>query len=302
MEGCAMDTKYTLRWVLVVGIALVGLLAFWTGLRVEERTLAAPASPTPQSSFLFRFDPASQAFYTYPLPMGSTPYGVAVTGTDPTHVWVAEYGRDRIGHLVYTDTNHVAWIEYPVTSTANSGPFRLALDGNSVWFTERGANRIGRLDGAAGEIVEFYDNGLAPNSGLADIAVSPDGWVWAAGQTSNRLVRLVVTPTVDYAFHEYTHTLLTGPFGLVVAVEPSTAPSYDVWFTSPASQFYKAGRLSPALEPNPFLFPQSFLTDSVLYEVVFTPGYVWFSDSGHNAIDQIVIGTYSIVNPYGSVN
>jgi len=294
-----MDTKHTLRWTLVFGIALVGLIVLLTSLQVEGRALVEPAGLTPQSSFLFRFDPTSQTFYTYPLPMGSMPYGVAVTGTNPTHVWVAEYGRDRIGHLIYTNTNNVEWIEYPVTSTANSGPFRLALDGNLVWFTERGASRIGRLDAATGEMVEFYGNGLSLNSGLADIAISPDGWVWAAGQFSNRLVRLVVTSTTDYAFYEYTHSKLIGPFAL--AIELRIPPSYEVWFTEPNNQVDKIGKLDPALDVNPFLFPQGFYLDSTPYEAAFTPGYMWFSDPGHNSIDQIEIGTYTIVNAYGPI-
>jgi streptogramin lyase len=299
-----MKKKGLLKLMLTMGVTAFGLAALFMGLRSDKHALAGPImmaqEPTPQASFLFRFDPATQTFYTHPLPLGSLPHGVAVTGTSPTHVWVAEYGRGRIGHLIYTNTGDVAWLEYPVTSTSNSGPFRLTLDGNFVWFTERGANRIGRLDATTGEIVEFYGHGLSPSSGLADIRVSPDGWVWAAGQSSSRLVRLVVTSTFDYAFHEYTDALMMGPFAL--EIELGIPPSYDVWFTAPWNRVYKVGKLQPALEVNPFLFPQGFYADSIPYEAVFTPGYVWLSDLGRNSIDQIEIGTYTIVNLYGPVS
>jgi len=287
--------------VFVLSIAVVTLAVLLLGLGADARALVDSVTvsqgPEPQSSFLFRFDPASQTFYTYSLPTGGLPYCVAVTGTNPTHVWVAEYGRDRIGHLIYTDTNDIAWIEYPVTLTMNSGPFRLALAGDFVWFTERGANRIGRLDAVTGEIAEFYGNGLSPNSGLADIAVSPDGWVWAAGQSSNRLIRLVVTSTTDYAFREYTHTLLVGPFALAIGL--GIPSSYEVWFTEPNNN--RVGRFDPAQDVNPFLFPQGFYADSEPYEAAFTPGHMWFSDPGHNSIDQVEIGTYTIFNAYGPI-
>src|SRR3972149_4326300 len=176
---------------LILSIVFVGLVALLPGFLAADEP-AALASKTsvavlqPGSSFLFRFDAATQTFYTYTLPFGSIPSGVVVTGTNPTQVWVAEYGRNQIGHLVFTDTSHVTWTEYPVTSTSNSGPYRIAIAGNYVWFTERGANRIGRLDTTTGQIDEFYGNGLAPNAGLADIQVAPNGWIWATGQWSNQ--------------------------------------------------------------------------------------------------------------------
>jgi virginiamycin B lyase len=248
---------------------------------------AALAAPMPQSSYLFRFDPISQTFFTLTLPVGSLPNGVAVTGTNPTHVWVAETGWNRIGHLIYTNTNNFEWIEYPVTSTTNSGPFRIALHGNHVWFTERGANRIGRLNMATGQIDEF-SAGLSPNSGLADIRVAPNGWVWAAGQTSNRLIRLVVTSTIDYAFREYTHTLLVGPFGL--AIESANS----IWFTAPSA--HRIGRLTPS--DGSFLWPSGLPADSAPTEIVSTPAAQWFSDPQRNAIGQLEVGTFTILNYY----
>ncbi len=280
-------------WAIVLIVTAASLTLLLAGLQTFELALAEPngsASSTtaPQSSYLFRFDPAAQTFYTLTLPMGSIPYGVAVTGTNPTHVWVAEFGRNRIGHLIYTNTNDVRWIEYPVTSTVNSGPFRITVHGNFAWFTERGANRIGRVNVATGQIDEFFGSGLSANSGLADIEVAPNGWVWAAGQASNRLVRLVVAPTV--AFQEYTHPLLVGPFGL--AVESSNS----IWFTSPDD--HKIGRLTPS--DGSVLQPFGFPPDSRPYAIAVTPAndFVWFSDIQRNGIGQVQIGTLTNLNYY----
>ncbi len=283
------------RWTIALIIAVASLALLLAGLPVVQpasagRNSVVSSMPVPQSSYLFRFDPAIQTFYTFTLPIASIPYGVAVTGTNPTHVWVAEFGRNRIGHLIYTNTNDVHWTEYPVTTTANSGPFRITVHGNFAWFTERGANRIGRVNAATGQIDEFFGNGLSANSGLADIEVAPNGWVWAAGQSSNRLVRLVVTPTVGYAFQEYTHTLLVGPFDL--AVESSNS----IWFTSPDD--HKIGRLTPS--DGSVLQPFGFPPDSRPYAIVAIPAndLVWFSDIERNGIGQVQIGTLTNLSYY----
>lgn len=288
-----------LKQVFALLIAAIGMASVFIGLLANGYATAnhGLVTPTalPQSSYLFRFDPTSQTFFSFILPNTSIPYGIAVTGTNPTLVWIAEYGRDRIGHLVFTDTNDTWYTEYPVTSTVNSGPYRLALDGNWVWLTERGANRVGRLDTTTGEFVEFYGHGLSPDSGLADIGVAPDGAIWTAGQTSNRLIQLIVTSTTDYAFNEYTHTLLSGPSG--VAIAPGISPSYDVWFTAPSAR--RVGRFTPADGS----FAITFLPlDSRPYEIAHMAGYMWFTDLGHNSIGQIELGTFPILNVFEPVS
>jgi streptogramin lyase len=295
-----METRRYVRFVLATGMAVITLTVLLSGLKQGQSAFADPTLARPSqaaySSFVFRFDPAGQTFYTYTLPAGSAVYNIGVTGTNPTHIWLADLSRNVIGHLVYTDANHVAWNEYPVTSTVDSGPFRLTLDGDFVWFTEQRANRIGRLDTTTGEIVEFYGHGLSTGSGLADVRVSPDGLVWVTGLASNQLIQLTVTSTLDYAFHEYTHTLMSKPFAL--AIEPDIPPGYNVWFTAPSGG-YKVGRYTPGLDE--FMFPQGFPSNSAPAEAVFGPGTMWFSDPGRNRIAQIEIGTFTIANLYGPI-
>ena len=71
--------------------------------------------------------------------------------------------------------------------------------------------------------------GGALTCSMAGIDIAPDGSLYLAEQTINRLARLVVTST--YAFHEYTTGVPIGPFG--IAVEDSSR----VHFTAPASNW-----------------------------------------------------------------
>jgi len=271
------------RWTLALGIAAACIAALISGWATDDlasarRPESTSVTPPVQSSFLYRFDPTSPTFFTFPLTLGSVPYGVAVTGTNPTHVWVAEYGLNQIGHLAYTNTGSFSYITYPVTSTVNSGPYRLAVQGNSVWFTERGANRIGRLDVTSGVIDEF-SSGLSPNSGLADIRVAPNGWVWASGQSSSRLIRLVVTSTADYEVREYPpHPTMVGIFGL------SVPASEYVWYASPGAGVI--GRLdvvNNVVNDVSFFFPQPRGTP---YEIVTTGSFAWFTDPQRDRLGQ----------------
>jgi streptogramin lyase len=280
-------TRHALAWAL----AAIALFALVMGLRAESSVRTAQgASSLSQPGYLYRFGPSGQTFFTYTLPADSVPYGVAVTGTNPTHVWVALYGRNAIGHLIYTNTSSVQWIEHTITPTANSGPFQIAVHGNDVWFTERTANRIGHLDAATGELHE-YSTGLSPNSGLADIVVAAHGRVWAAGQFSNRLIGLVVTSTLDYSIREYTHTLLIGPFGMFAESDNA------IWFAAPGSA--RVGRFTPST--GFFLWPIGFPADGTPYEIVANPAFVWFTDSARNAIGQLEVGTLTNLNYYGPI-
>jgi streptogramin lyase len=277
----------------VVGVALMTLLVM---LRSNSRAQSGnpvvgyTSAQAPGSSYLFRFDLNNLTFYTFTLPLGSLPYDLAVTGTSPVHVWITAYGRDKIGHLVFTDTDNAVYIEYPVTSVSRSGPFGITVNGDSVWFTERTANRVGRLSMQSGQIDEFYGNGLPSNAGLADIRVAPNGWAWITGSWANRLIRLVVTST--YSFDAYSHPLLVGPFGL--AIEVSDA----IWFTLPEA--HRIGRYQPSR--GTYLWPLTFPATSRPVEIVAGSGFVWFTDWQLNGIGQIEIGTLTNLNYYTPTN
>lgn len=279
------------RWIwvggiLVAGIALV-LLSVGATHPALARSLAAP------ESYLYRFDPATDSFFTFTLPAGSAPQGVAVTGTSPVTIWVAEYGRNAIGRLVYTSTSDTSWNEYLI-GAPDSGPSQLAISGDDVWFTERNADRVGRLNVVTGQIDEFYGHGLTAGAGLADIQVSPNGWIWTVGQKSNRIIKLVVTSTVDYSFEEYSDPLVIGPRGL--SIDP--LDNY-IWVAAPAG--HKVARLTPSTGA---VLLATIPANSVPYDIVSTPtsGYVWFTDAHRDAVGQLEIGTLTNLNLYTSVS
>lgn len=269
----------------IAGSVLIGLLG-------RQPAASAGAAPALTGNYIYRFEPLAQTFITIPLPANSQPSDLVVSGSNPTHVWITEPGSNRLAHLVYTGTADYQLTEWTITSTVNSQPYRLTLKGTELWFTERGANRIGRLNTSTGQLDEFYGNGLSSNSGLADIKVAPNGWVWVAGQSSNQLIRLVVTSTSQYAFNAYTHTLLIAPYGL--AVESSNS----IWFTLPST--HRIGQFTPSY--GLFLWPYGLPANSQPTEIVVAPDMAWVSDPQLNQIGQVEIGTSTNVNLYGPID
>ncbi len=272
-------------FTLIVATLLVGQA------RVEAGPLNSISAGA--RSYLYRFDPAAQTFFTIPLSDGALPTGVVVTGTNPTHVWIAEYGLNRVTHVVFTNTANYAQTAYPITSSVKSGPYRIAVQGNDVWFTERGANRVGRLNAETGQLDEFYGHGLSSNAGLTDIKVAPDGVVWMGGQTVQRLIKLTASSPSDYAFTEYTDTLRPN---FIVAPSFLAIENSDlIWLTTPEVNSYKAALFTPSSQD--FVWP-TFSAGSRPMGVAASPGFAWFADNALNKIDMIEVGTYSVVNPF----
>ncbi len=275
------------RLTVIVGLAVASLLIVFglNGLPQVNAHAARTAAGATGASYLYRFDTLSHSYFTIPLSIGAVPIGVAVTGASPTHVWVTEYGANRIGHLIFTDTAHYRLIEYSITSTVSSGPYRIAVDGNSVWFTERGASRVGRLDAATGHLDEFYGHGLSSNAGLADIQIAPDGAVWLTAQQANQVVRLTVSSPSSYAFQPFTNSLMIGPFDLAIENADS------IWFSSPAAR--RIGRLTPSVSfvTWPLLSPNDLKEP---YEIVFRNNAIWVTDRAYNRITMISMDTLTL--------
>jgi streptogramin lyase len=292
--------RYGLLWrrlTAVVGLAFICLfvLLSFTGLPQVEAHPTRSVASTPGASYLYRFDPTSKSFFTISLSNGALPIGVAVTGTNPTHVWVAEYGLNRIRRVIFTGTANYAQAVYPIASSANSGPYRIAVRGNDVWFTERGANRVGRLNAATGQLDEFYEHGLSPNAGLSDIKVAPDGVVWMGGQFARRLIKLVVSLPGVYAFTEYTDTARPG---FTVAPAFLAMANDLIWLTTPDSNYYKMATFTPSTQD--FVWPV-LPSGNLPRGIATVAGYAWYADESRNKIGQIEVGTYTSVNSFGVV-
>src|SRR5712692_4088413 len=79
------------------------------------------------------------------------------------------------------------WREFPLTPS--SSPSAIALGGDGAqWFTEEGANRVGRI-APDGTLTEYPVP--TANAGLAGIASGPDGNIWFTETKGNKVARLV---------------------------------------------------------------------------------------------------------------
>jgi streptogramin lyase len=293
--------RYGLVWTrltTVIGLALVsllGLLSFSRSPQVAAQTTRGTSSAT-RAAYLYRYDQVSQSFFTIPLASTALPIGVAVTGTNPTQVWIADYGLNQVTRVVFTSTANYAQTAYPITTTTNSGPYRIAVHGNDVWFTERGGNRVGRLNAVTGQIDEFYAHGLSPNAGLSDIKVAPDNTVWIGGQTAQRLIQLTVNSSSVYTFMEYADT--NRPNFVVAPAFLAIGENSQIWLTAPAVNDHPIAKFTPSTQA--FVWP-TLPIGSQPEDVVAVGGYAWTADRLRNTIDQVQYGTFSLVNSFGPI-
>src|SRR5207248_1193706 len=94
----------------------------------------------------------------------------------PADLWFAESSANKVGRITPRGTV----IEYPVPTPAGE-PFAVTADRSTVWFTERGASRVGVFDvppviatGAdAGGVCA--DTHLPPGSGIEIVAGAGPG-------------------------------------------------------------------------------------------------------------------------------
>jgi virginiamycin B lyase len=286
--------QYSRRWMCVllgmaIGIVLVGAVLLWPW--VEALAVGVPqAGPSPTAfaesgdSFVFRFDPALEAFEAFTIPTaGAAPDGIAVFERPgaSTEVWFAESGADRIGRLVYTGTTDYTWREYGLP--AGSRPLNVVVDGaGRAWFTENGRNRIGRVDGTTGVTHEFVisTTDVAPY----DLNIAPDGSIcWFTERGTDHLGQLVVTTTTDYMVHEFSVGISdAGLAGVVVENDDS------VWAV--LSNQNKLARLKPSngrVDRTPPLYP----TPAHPFMAVLTPNRLWFTELYGNHISLYALTT-----------
>jgi virginiamycin B lyase len=174
------------RWAVPeIGPARIATLRFLNGAVWGTRLTAQK---------ILKLDPRTRKITEYPIPRGSSPFGLAVSGTD-TIWYAAEVGNvvvklnsstgelvphdvptDRsdlrgmsidsagnlwvaateAGKLVKVDGNTGKATEF-APPTADSGPYSVDVDTkrNLVWFNEIFSDRIGRFDPGTNSFVEF---------------------------------------------------------------------------------------------------------------------------------------------------
>jgi virginiamycin B lyase len=118
--------------------------------------------------------------------------------------------------------------------TAKSNPFDIAAGHNgTLFFTEKSANKIGRLNplSASGSIVEFTVP--TANSQPTGIVAGPDSELWFVESNGNKIGRMTTAGT----FNEVTLTAGTSPGDI------SAGPDGNVWFCASGTSG-KIGRIN----------------------------------------------------------
>jgi len=141
-----------------------------------------------------------------------------------------------LGLFAHAGVAHAVQItEFSTGISAGAEPYGIAAgpDGN-VWFTELGANRIGRIT-PAGAVSEF-SAGISAKAGLNGIAAGADGNLWFTEQSLDRIGR--ITPSGVVTEFSTGIKKSSGPFGI------AAGPDGNVWFTEYSGN--QIGRITPA--------------------------------------------------------
>jgi virginiamycin B lyase len=162
----------------------------------------------------------------------------------------------------------------------------------ALWFTQTGANKIGRMS-TDGVLTDEWTV-PTPNSSLDGIAIGPDGSVWFAEVLGNKIGRLRPDRTiVEYAVP----TLDSRP------TEVAVGPDGNVWFTergTAAAPGSKVGRVEPSTGS---VTDYAVRTGSRPLGIVGGPdGNVWFTESAGNRVGRIstagaVLDEYEMPQP-----
>ena len=188
----------------------------------------------------------------------------ATAGLTAQQRWLGPADRNLATDGVVTD--------FPLPNPG-SGPTTIALaqDG-TVWFTESGGNRIGRMAPDGSNLKEFpLPN---PNSSPRIIALGSDGHMWFSEHTGNRMGRISADGTiVEFAIP----TANSMPRAIALGADG------NIWFGEFAGG--KIGRITPAGVITEFQIPTP---DSGPRALAAGPdGNIWFSEFNAGKIGRI---------------
>jgi streptogramin lyase len=139
--------------------------------------------------------------------VGSDPLGLALSPDGP--MYFLPSGTNKIGSCVPGFQCGL----YDGTLTASAGLRRAAFDlgGQYIWFTERTANKIGKMGVSGGTITEY----TVPTASSAPLGIcaGPDGNMWFTEQLGNKIGRI----TPDGVITEFPiPTANSGPTGITL--------------------------------------------------------------------------------------
>lgn len=124
--------------------------------------------------------PSELAFATIFAGSGSRPWQMKL-GSDNLP-WLTDPDRNRVGHFNPGTLTTFDWYPLPKPGSIPDG---LDVGGEHVWFTERGGDRLGRLNPITAAIRELD---LTPGSAPTDVAVDANRCVWVTANGSARVL------------------------------------------------------------------------------------------------------------------
>ena len=163
----------------------------------------------------------------YDIGQDSRPVALALGTAENGHsneIWISAAFDEK---LVRFNRQTEAVTKYAIGGSGTFWPFMIGLGPHGeVWFSERAAGQIGRLDPESGKVDHFKLH--SAEAGPAGLVVAPnDGTVWFTEGQTNRVGRLdpktgIVT---DYVMGDQSTGMVSGPAGIALD------GNGRVWFT-----------------------------------------------------------------------
>jgi streptogramin lyase len=148
-------------------------------------------------------------------------------------------------------------------------------DGN-LWFTENGANRVGRIT-PAGAITEF-SAGISSGSHPVGIVAGPDGNLWFAENGNSRVGRITTTQPPTAREFSTGITAASHPTGIALG------PDGNLWFTENSGN--RIGRITTAGTVREF--SAGISANSLPVDIApGADGNLWFTEGNGNRIGRI---------------
>lgn len=213
----------------------------------------------------------------------ASPKNVYMESVD--RIWYTLPSADK---LALVTGGSVTYYPKPEDIIDNSQPYDLVIHSGSVWFTMLGANKIGKLDIASGN-VSYYD---IPTPGSEPTGITfGGGYVWFVERKGDKLGRLDPAAPATSAIVEY-QDVQDDASNLVnmqgAELEDVVYLAGDVWFTGPKFKSSVAlYRISNgrwiAATAGPGAAPMQIAVDSL--------SNVWVTFSGFNRIGRSALNT-----------
>jgi virginiamycin B lyase len=137
------------------------------------------------SLYALHWDGLSPASARYALPTAAShPEGIAVSA-DGARIWFTEHATGKVGYCLPDGTG----CKDAIVTNATSYPYRIVAGRNGMYFTEFGANKVGRatVDIFSGNVVTTEKTCPTASAHPFGIAIGPDGNVWFVEQGVDKI-------------------------------------------------------------------------------------------------------------------